>query len=393
MKIKRINKKNIILSIKYFFLILFLAFINKNNISKINFILYFINIKNELRKINNYFQLCNDFELIKIKIFRKSNNPKISIISPIYNRERYIIRLIKSIQYQYFNDIEIILIDDCSKDDSIITIEKIKIIDERIILIKNKKNKGTFISRNIGVQFSKGKYIILPDPDDILSKNILKYCYKLAEKHKFEMIRFLQYTGVNHININDNNKKKISLFQPELSLYIFYGNNELQIIDFFINNKFLKKDVYIKSLDILKFSYLNLYLICYEDQIMNYIIHRISKSFFLLNKIGYYYLRNSISITKNEFKISYLKIKFIFIYLKVLFEFSKNKKYEKDIANLLLTNLNYNINIEKTLSKIDIKKSYKAFIDIINMYLRSKFITNENKYLFKNLKNIILKKK
>ena len=207
------------------------------------------------------------------------------------------------------------------------------------------------------------------------------------------MIRFLQYTGVNHININDNNKKKISLFQPELSLYIFYGNNELQIIDFFINNKFLKKDVYIKSLDILKFSYLNLYLICYEDQIMNYIIHRISKSFFLLNKIGYYYLRNSISITKNEFKISYLKIKFIFIYLKVLFEFSKNKKYEKDIANLLLTNLNYNINIEKTLSKIDIKKSYKAFIDIINMYLRSKFITNENKYLFKNLKNIILKKK
>ena len=201
---------------------------------------------------------------MKLKIFKKYNNPKISIISPIYNRERYIIRLIKSIQYQYFNDIEIILVDDCSKDNSIITIEKIKKIDERIVLIKNKKNKGTFISRNIGVQFSKGKYIILPDPDDIISKNILKYCYKLAEKHKYEMIRFLQYRGFNQINIKDNNNKKvIPIYQPELSLYIFYGNNELQIIDFFINNKFLKKDVYIKSLNILKSSYLNLYLSLY----------------------------------------------------------------------------------------------------------------------------------
>ena len=331
--------------------------------------------------------------MIKLKIFKKLKNPKISIISPIYNRVRYIIRLIKSIQNQSFYDIEIILVDDCSKDDIIITLEKIKTIDERIVLIKNKKNKGTFISRNIGVQFSKGKYIILPDPDDIISKNILKYCYKLAEKHKYEMIRFLQYTGVSQINIKDNNKKKSPIFQPELSLYIFYGNNELQIIDFFINNKFLKKDVYIESLNILKLSYLNLYLILYEDQIMNYIIHRICKSFFLLNKIGYYYLRNSLSITRNGFKMSYLRIKFSFFYLKVLFEFSKNNKYERDIENLLITHLNKNINIENKLSTINKKGSYKTLIDIINMYLRCKFIINGNKYYFKSLKNIILKKK
>ena len=57
MFIKSINKKNIFLLIKYFFLIFFLAFINKNNISKINYILFFINIKNELGKINNYSKL------------------------------------------------------------------------------------------------------------------------------------------------------------------------------------------------------------------------------------------------------------------------------------------------------------------------------------------------
>jgi glycosyltransferase involved in cell wall biosynthesis len=62
-------------------------------------------------------------------------------------------------------------------------------IDERIKIIKNKKNKGTFISRNIGVLFSRGKYIVLPDPDDILSKDILNICYKYAEKYNLHLIR------------------------------------------------------------------------------------------------------------------------------------------------------------------------------------------------------------
>ena len=96
----------------------------------------------------------------------------------------------RSIQYQKFNDLEIILVDDCSSDNSI---EKIKIFkkkDERIILIKNKKNKGTFISRNLGALYAKGKYIIIPDPDDIISENILLLCYNYAEKYKYELIRF-----------------------------------------------------------------------------------------------------------------------------------------------------------------------------------------------------------
>ena len=50
-------------------------------------------------------------------------------------------------------------------------------------LLKNKKNKGTLISRNNGVLKAKGEYIILPDPDDMLSKYILNNCYKLAKKY------------------------------------------------------------------------------------------------------------------------------------------------------------------------------------------------------------------
>lgn len=111
------------------------------------------------------------------KNLKKIDYPKISIVSPIFNRERNLIRFIKSIQYQIFEDIEIIIIDDCSNDMSVKLIEKLIRKDKRIILIKNKKNKGTFITRNIDIIYSKAKYFIAPDPDDIISKNILNICY------------------------------------------------------------------------------------------------------------------------------------------------------------------------------------------------------------------------
>ena len=114
--------------------------------------------------------------------------PKVSIISPVYNREKFILRFLRSIQNQKFKDVEIIFVDDCSKDKSVKLIEEYKKKDERIILIKNKKNKGTFICRNEGVLNSRGKYIMLSDPDDILSRNINKRWSDLT--YIKEMVKF-----------------------------------------------------------------------------------------------------------------------------------------------------------------------------------------------------------
>lgn len=71
-------------------------------------------------------------------------------------------RFLRSIQNQYINDIELIFIDDFSKDNSANIIEHYQNEDERIILIKQKKNKGTLISRNIGVILSKGILSLFP---------------------------------------------------------------------------------------------------------------------------------------------------------------------------------------------------------------------------------------
>ena len=88
----------------------------------------------------------------------------------------------RSIQNQFFDDIEIIFVDDYSKDNSIRKIENCQNEDERIILLKNKNNKGTLISRNIGALKAKGEFLIFPDSDDILSQNILSMCYELQKR-------------------------------------------------------------------------------------------------------------------------------------------------------------------------------------------------------------------
>ena len=173
---------------KFFIVVILIFFFYYINIiSYINFIICYIKTQNDIKKIKNYYTFTNHKKLDSIKKIKQIKNPKISIISPIYNRERYLIRLLESIQYQHFDNIEIVIIDDYSIDNSLNIIKYFQKIDERIKLIKNKSNKGTFISRNIGVLYSKGTYIILPDPDDILSKDILNICYKYAEKYNFNI--------------------------------------------------------------------------------------------------------------------------------------------------------------------------------------------------------------
>ena len=154
--------------------------------------IYISKIERQINNIKNYYDFCNNGLLNKYK-FKKNINPKISIITAVYNSEKYIIRFLRSIQNQLFNNIEIVFIDDCSKDNTTKIIEEYQIADKRITLIKQNKNKGTLISRNIGVVKAKGEYLIFPDPDDIISKDILKLCYNIAKNKNYDLIRFSFY--------------------------------------------------------------------------------------------------------------------------------------------------------------------------------------------------------
>jgi glycosyltransferase involved in cell wall biosynthesis len=92
--------------------------------------------------------------------------PFFSIIIPLYNRERTISRAIDSILNQTFTDFEIIIVDDCSKDKSPEIVKSMQLSDSRIIYLRNEENKERCVTRNIGIQNSKGRYICFLDSDD-----------------------------------------------------------------------------------------------------------------------------------------------------------------------------------------------------------------------------------
>lgn len=108
---------------------------------------------------------------------------KISVIVPVYNVEKYLKRCIDSILNQTYKNLEIILIDDGSTDNSLEICEIYKKKDERIILI-HKKNSGLGLTRNVGMENSTGKYIMFVDSDDYLDTNMIENLYNDLIKNK-----------------------------------------------------------------------------------------------------------------------------------------------------------------------------------------------------------------
>ena len=113
---------------------------------------------NLIKKINNFIYVCTKGILLEDIKFSYII-PKISVVIPLFNSEKTIKTSIRSVQNQNEKAIEIIIIEDCSNDNSLKIIEKMKQEDSRIKIIKNKKNRGALFSKSIGALNSIGKYI------------------------------------------------------------------------------------------------------------------------------------------------------------------------------------------------------------------------------------------
>ena len=102
----------------------------------------------------------------------KSTNPKVSVILPTYNRARLLGKAVRSVLNQTYKDLEVIVVDDCSTDN---TKEVVKSLDdERIIYIQNMKNRGAASARNTGIEVANGKYIAFQDSDDLWLRDKLE---------------------------------------------------------------------------------------------------------------------------------------------------------------------------------------------------------------------------
>lgn len=179
-----------------------------------------------------------------------NSSPKVSVIIPIYNTEIYLRESLNSICNQTLQELEIILINDGSIDNSQSIIEEYALRDVRIRYI-TQPNQGQGVARNNGLQLATGQYIYFMDSDDILDTDALCQCFKVCEQDKLDFVFFDADTIVEDNNTPTAYKycKKGIISENKLWNGIELLNDELQynVLSvspclFFTNHTFLKKN-------------------------------------------------------------------------------------------------------------------------------------------------------
>ena len=115
--------------------------------------------------------------------------PKVSVIIPVYNTEKYVRQAVESIRRQTLKDIEIIIVNDGSTDGSMTILEELAAQDERIKLF-SQENQGQSIARNFALQKVGGKYLYFMDSDDYLENEALELCFEKAESNNLDFVLF-----------------------------------------------------------------------------------------------------------------------------------------------------------------------------------------------------------
>lgn len=116
-----------------------------------------------------------------------NNKPKVSVIIPVYNEEKYLEQCLRSVCGQTLSEIEIICIDDGSTDDSLKILEHFKNQDPRFKLLKQ-RNQYAGNARNLGMQNAGGKYLCFLDADDFFMPELLEKMYHAAEQYHSEIV-------------------------------------------------------------------------------------------------------------------------------------------------------------------------------------------------------------
>ena len=125
----------------------------------------------------------------------------ISIITPTYNSDLYIVEMINSVISQTYRNWELIITDDCSSDETVSLIRNIMLYEKRIILFILSTNSGSAIARNNSINNSSGEYLAFCDSDDIWLENKLQFQMSFMIQNKLSFC-FTAYEIINDKGIS-----------------------------------------------------------------------------------------------------------------------------------------------------------------------------------------------
>lgn len=211
----------------------------------------------------------------------------VSIIIPIYNVEKYLEKCIKSIINQTYRNLEIILINDGSTDESAKICEAYKELDNRIIFI-NKKNGGAASAKNEGLKVAKGDYITFVDSDDFVELDMIEYMVNTIKKYNSDIVQ------CSFTNLYKNTEK----FKQDKIIEQKIGSKDF--LELFLTkwdsslfwNKLFKREV-IENVFFKEGR-------CIDDEFFTYKCVINSKSIVTSNKIVYNYRMRKSGVMKSE---------------------------------------------------------------------------------------------
>ena len=224
-------------------------------------------------------------------------NKLISIIVPIYNSKKYLKRCIESILKQTYKNLQLILINDGSMDNSLEICNYYKSIDDRIIVV-DKINEGVSVARNTGISLAEGDFIGFVDSDDYIEKNMYEVLINKMIMDKSDLCAMTSYS------INSSLYKDVNLFNGIIS-------NRLALKNLFLLSFPTSLWAYLYTKNALNNITLNSNIHFFEDFEFNFKVLMQSNVVSLCDKKLYHYETNNESINSqsiNDKRITCLKI-------------------------------------------------------------------------------------
>ena len=310
---------------------------------------------------------------------------KVSVIMPVYNAEDYIRKSLGSVVNQVYKNLEIIIVDDASTDNTKKIIKEYADKDERIIPFYQSINKGVSAARNVGLKAVTGEYVVFIDSDDEFTPDAIRRMVDMADKYNSDFIdsyHLLYLTKKNGKQISFTEKK-----MPKKTTSFGSLNDNIKVLDTYtyITGKLIKKDL-------LKGMEFDERLSRYEDLVFEHQLKTKINNYVLLNKPIYFYYQREGSLvnTLGKKHLCYLDAAKI---IKNIYS-DYNKEIKEKIESILFTNMILTLFTKVIKNDDSLDENTNLVIDTIKKLIDVFPEYNDNKLINKHIKkriNIYLK--
>lgn len=177
----------------------------------------------------------------------RTSDPLVSVIVPVFNTEKFLPATIATIENQSYSNWELILVDDCSKDNSASICKEAELKDQRVRFIPHEINKGALAARNTGIKNAKGDYICFLDSDDTFELEKIEIQVKFMIEHRYA----ISFTMFQRITDEGEFMGKSNVtFSPKIVYKQLLGNPQFSIITLMVDRNQVK--IPVLELDLVK---------------------------------------------------------------------------------------------------------------------------------------------